>query len=345
MDEKEGDIKKLEREYRAKCSLYERFCEAIVIQLDELFSLHKIPVSVQIEYRVKEWKSILDNIEKYKAMPKALNEINDLAGIRIVLIFRRDVDKVCKIVEKVFKILDKEDKSKGLAENKFGYGSIHYNLQLPKRWYSLPTMNTLKNLQAELQIRTASQHIWAVVSHYLQYKNENDVPISLQRSINRVAALLETVDNDFEQVLIERDKYQKRTKNKLSKKETLNTDLLAEVLNKLFPKENKSEHEAYASLLEDLRAFNINNAEQLEHIITKHLDKVIEYEKKTVELRSNEIKEGKRLLSKITCERIQRGVFFTHIGLTRRTLRAEFGDKFSAYRTQKIKTGIEQRRK
>jgi ppGpp synthetase/RelA/SpoT-type nucleotidyltranferase len=65
----------------------------------------------------------------------------------------------------------------------------------------------------ELQLRTLAQHIWAVASHKLQYKREASVPVPIRRSINRVSALLEMVDLEFDRVLLEREQYVPATRD------------------------------------------------------------------------------------------------------------------------------------
>jgi len=319
---------KLELEYKEKHFLYNRFCSELVKQLGELLSQANISIAFPIESRVKSWTSICEKCERYKITPQSLNEIEDFAGIRIILIFIRDLRKTCNIVEGNFKVLKKEDVTKRLEENKFGYSSIHYILTPPPGWFSLPSLKNTKSFKAEVQVRTVSQHIWATASHILQYKREKDVPIPLQRSINRVAALLETVDLEFERVLSDRGLYIEKIEK--VEDEILNTDSLRKTLEKLLPKENSDLHEKFSELLEDLRVFGITIVKELEVIIKNHWDKVKEEEAMMLLKQKKILERGEPLIG-TSEERTHKGVFYTHVGLTRCALTEEFGVKFREY--------------
>jgi len=319
---------KLELEYKEKHFLYNKFCSEIVKQLEEILSQANISTAFPIESREKSWTSICEKCERDKITPKNLDEIEDIAGVRVILLFIRDLDKTCGIIEENFKVLKKEDITERLEENKFGYSSIHYILTPPKGWFSLPSLKDLKGFKAEVQVRTASQHIWAAASHILQYKREKDVPIPLQRSINRAAALLETVDLEFERVLSERGLYIKTIEK--VKDEALNTDSLRKTLERLLPKENLFLHDKYSELLVDLGTFGVTKVKELEEIIKNSWDRVKEEEASLFLARKEEFEKNIPLTG-TSKARIRKGVFYTHVGLTRVALRVEFGKQFEDY--------------
>jgi hypothetical protein len=51
---------------------------------------------------------------------------------------------------------------------------------------------------AEIQVRSILQHSWASISHGLDYKTDEAVPEEVRRQLFRVAALLETGDELFD---------------------------------------------------------------------------------------------------------------------------------------------------
>lgn len=315
----------LKKAYSKKIELYEKFCDELGLQLKEFLIQADIATAFPIELRVKSWESICDKCERHKITPGSLVEIDDLAGLRIILLFKRDLERTCEIIEKKFKIIKKEDASQRLANNKFGYGSIHYYIQPPSSWFNVPTLSRLKGLNAEVQLRTASQHIWAAASHILQYKREKDVPVPIRRSINRAAALLETVDLEFERVLIERGEYIQQLKE-IPEDEPLNIDSLRMKLEELLPIENLDKPELYHDLLEDLRYFEIITVSELESIIKKNWDSIVQKEIEAV----NGAKAAQKSKGKAygtTDERTKKGVFYTHVGLTRKALECEAGSK------------------
>ena len=321
---KEYSLDKFRKKYDEKKHIYHKLCHELTIQLQELLERNRIQTAFPIESRIKSWESIQKNCEHDNLKPKQLSEVKDIVGLRIILLFKRDLYKTQNIIKKNFIIHEFEDTSKRLGVNQFGYGSIHYILSPPDDWCSVPTLQGLKGLIAEVQVRTATQHIWAASSHLLQYKKELDVPIPLRRSINRVAALLETVDLEFDRVLIDRDQYIEEIKI-TDEKLPLNSDILKRIIDEISPLENKEGNENYARLLDELRNRNITLVHQLRNILTKHKDAVIEYDKETVGRKLYEIAGGE-LPSGFYRERLKKGVYFNHEGLCRIAVQMELGE-------------------
>ena len=229
-------------------------------------------MGVPLESRVKSWDSIAEKIERTSLKLKGIKQLNDLVGLRLMLLFRRDVTRVCELISTNFTVVSQEDTSQRLAETEFGYQSLHYIIKLPEDWLSVPTLREFDDFQAEIQVRTLAQHIWAAGSHILQYKREVSVPPPVRRSIYRVSALLETVDLEFERVLDERESYISELRADKSRDEPLNVDLVAKILDERLPQENKMEAEPYSELLEELHHFHIDSAKRLTELIGKHLE-------------------------------------------------------------------------
>ena len=324
----EFSINELQVEYQEKQPLYEKLCSEIITQLSELVNDAKVATAFPIEFRVKSWNSIYAKCERNNLNPNDLGEISDVAGIRIILLFKRDLDKICETIEQNFKIVKKEDTRLRLGSDQFGYGSIHYDLAPHESWLHVPTIRRLQGLQCEVQVRTASQHIWASSSHLLQYKQESDVPNPIRRSINRVAALLETVDLEFERVLDERENYIEQIEN-IDENEILNSDTLRRVLDKTLPEANKF-LENYALLLHELRALNVSTIKELEDIIKRNWNEVGKLEEIIVTSNGVNVEINDQKFTKTkTIDGRGEGVFFTHAGLLRQILRHEYGsDKY-----------------
>ena len=321
-----GDIQTLRSEYDLKKSQYEKLCNEIKAQLSELLRREHIALALPIESRVKPWESISQKCERRNVIPAALGEMGDIAGLRTVLLFRRDQGKVCEIIQKHFEVLEVEDTANRLSADQFGYGSVHFNVKPKAEWLVVPTLSELQGLQAEIQVRTASQHIWAEASHALQYKRESHVPQPLRRAINRVAALLETVDLEFERVLSGRETYVDELST-FEGAQPLNTDVLEKILTEELPPENKGVDENFSELLDDLIAFNVDGTKSLKVLLERHYDAILAADRAQVQNR----KKYEYDYTDVETERLDKGVFFTHAGLTRSALREEFGDDFDTY--------------
>lgn len=314
-------MSRLLSEYQSLNGVLESFRGELVLQLQALLAGDSIETAVPIESRVKAWASIQDKCARTGLEPKSVAEVPDLVGLRVILLFRRDVRRVCSLLDSHLLVHETEEVESRLAPDQFGYSSTHYIVEAPANWLGVPTLAGFGGLRAEIQVRTASQHIWAAASHLLQYKNEQDVPSPIRRSINRVSALLETVDLEFERVLEERGSYM----SEVVEDGELNTDSLRRLLEAHLPSENRGDRESYSELLGELRTFGVESLADAESLVVRHLASALESEREQVELRSYPLDPDDDR------DRAARGVYFTHTGLAREMMRAAFGSDYEQY--------------
>ena len=326
------ELKKLEENYRACSAIAEQFLLAVNEQLLRLLDEKKIHLGCPVEKRIKTWQSIAEKCERKTLQISGVIDLDDLVGVRLVLLFRRDVQTTCEMIENQFQIVSSEDTALRLTDEQFGYGSVHYIARFPESWMNVPTLKPFRNFKVEIQVRTLAQHMWAAASHTLQYKQESSVPPPLRRSIHRASALLETVDLEFERLLGEKDAYIKSLPDTPGD-DLLNVDSLEKILDRLLPKQNKDDAipEPFAELLTDLAHFGVTTSDHLEKLVGKHLKEVLETEAKYVKQSPVPVRDN----SPRGFTRRVRGVFFTHAGLTRRVLSEAFGKKWLDYSSKK----------
>ena len=121
----------------------------------------------------------------------------DVVGLRIVCLFHSDVKEIGVIVKKNFEIIEEDDKINSVDVDIFGYMSLHYKAKL-KDVSSDSYYKNIKDIPFEIQIRTVAQDAWASISHYLDYKNESEIPIQLKRDFHALSGLFYVADTHFE---------------------------------------------------------------------------------------------------------------------------------------------------
>lgn len=296
----------LEDQYRDCRDRASRFRDALITQLETLLEKNALTLAVPLDGRVKTWSSILEKIHRKSMAIERVLDLDDLIGVRIILLFRRDLKTVNDLLLNNFDVISAENAADRLSETQFGYQSQHYIVRFPEEWLKLPSYAQYRELKTEIQLRTAAQHIWAASSHKLQYKHEASVPLPLLRAIHRVSALLETVDLEFDRLLTEREKYVASEVRQDSDKELLNVESLQKITAELLPAENKHEDEEYDELLVDLIHFNYCKESDLRALICNNLNDA---------LREDANEASKYGMNK----------YFNHVGLTRQSLSFEVG--------------------
>jgi len=330
--DRSANLSSIETEYRSIYPIAEHFCTELSHQMSKLVENEHIILGFPIQHRVKLWTSLAEKFERVNLKATSVKDVQDLVGLRLILLFKRDVAKVSALIEKNFRVIRKYDTQERLKDDQFGYTSTHFIIELTENWLAVPTLAAMRGLRAELQIRTVAQHIWAEVSHVLQYKQKESTPPTVTRAIYRVSALLETVDLEFERVLEQRSAYRAEI-DVSGTKDSLNVDLLATTLDSLLPRQNKSGDEDYAQLLTDLSNFEIKTQQQLVDLINKYRAAVERVEERLVIENQLRLTQGDPVVG-TSRERTTAGVFYTHAGLTRAALNQEFGEAWEHYITE-----------
>ena len=187
------------RQYRELLPAYQSFAFRLENLLADVLKVEGIRAHFT-ESRAKTPESLEEKISRPgKSYNDPLKQIPDLVGVRVVLYYQDDVEKVGDLIKREFTVIEVE-RSHQINEyspDQFGYLSIHYLVCLNKARADLIEWKATASFRAEIQVRTVLQHSWAAISHALQYKREGDVPISLRRKLFRLAGLFELADEEF----------------------------------------------------------------------------------------------------------------------------------------------------
>ena len=181
-----------------------RLASEVAYQLESVLRNAEIEVAA-VTYRAKTLDSFIEKLDR-KTYDDPLNEITDLAGVRVVHLYLSDFARIESIINEEFCVLEKVDKLAEHGEDRFGYGARHFLVRLGDK-FAGARYDDLKSLTCEIQVRTALQDAWAIISHHLIYKRESDVPSALKRRINSLAGLFETADDQFEHIRNDRSEY------------------------------------------------------------------------------------------------------------------------------------------
>ena len=133
--------------------------------------------------RVKEVSSILEKANKFGIPLNRLEqEVEDIAGIRIMCQFVDDIDKVIELIRlrKDMQILYEKDYVNNVKGS--GYRSYHMIIKYP-----VNMVEGQKEILAEFQIRTLAMNFWATIEHSLNYKYKKNIPDNIKVKLKKAA--------------------------------------------------------------------------------------------------------------------------------------------------------------
>ncbi len=178
-------------------NLYESAAKQLSLKFEVLNSefnvLYKRNPIHHIESRVKSSESIAAKLIK-RGLPitieSAKNNINDIAGVRVVCNYIDDVYSVAEMFrrQRDVEILKLQDYIKNPNYN--GYRSLHLDICVP-----VYLSDRTEYVRAEIQIRTIAMDFWASLEHDIRYKaDKSRLPLGINEEMYDCADRIAEID-------------------------------------------------------------------------------------------------------------------------------------------------------
>ena len=236
---------------------YELAVRDLIVKFEHIISEHRendlySPIE-QVSGRVKSVSSILEKMQrKHIPMERMEEEVEDIAGIRIICQFEEDIETVASLIQNRSDMTIKSEKNYLKHVKQSGYRSLHLII-----YYTVETLNGPRKLQAEIQIRTMAMDFWATIEHSLQYKYKGDMPPHVAERLTNAADAIILLDQEMSSVRDEIMDAQNSSQ--------MQSNLVKDILNNI---ENlyrvSSEREITKIQTEFLRVFHTKDLKQLE---------------------------------------------------------------------------------
>ena len=236
---------------------YELAVRELIVKFEHIISEHRendlySPIE-QVSGRVKSVSSILEKMQrKHIPMERMEEEVEDIAGIRIICQFEEDIETVASLIQNRSDMTIKSEKNYLKHVKQSGYSSLHLII-----YYTVETLNGPRKLQAEIQIRTMAMDFWATIEHSLQYKYKGDMPPHVAERLTNAADAIILLDQEMSSVRDEIMDAQNSSQ--------MQSNLVKDILNNI---ENlyrvSSEREITKIQTEFLRVFHTKDLKQLE---------------------------------------------------------------------------------
>ncbi len=189
IEEKAKDITKIMSYYR--CAMMEIETKFKVLNIEYSLKNDRNPIS-SIKSRLKDMQSIRGKFER-KGIQMSLsaleNEINDIAGVRVICSFPADVYEIAQSLLKQddVRLIEMKDYIKNPKPN--GYRSLHIIVEIP-----IFLSAEKKMMKVEIQLRTIAMDFWASLEHQLRYKKDVEFTEEMARELMECASISSNLD-------------------------------------------------------------------------------------------------------------------------------------------------------
>lgn len=146
--------------------------------------------------RVKSVESIQEKmVLRGVLLENIAQDIQDIAGLRIMVQFVDDVDEVLQLLRQRhdLKIVQERDYIRHMKSS--GYRSYHVVVEYP-----VDTIDGQKTVLAEIQIRTLAMNFWATIEHSLNYKYRGDFPEDIKQRLEVTAKIALELDEEMRKI-------------------------------------------------------------------------------------------------------------------------------------------------
>ena len=195
-----------EKEFEILMNIYQRACDKVLEMVNgvkvEYNSIFNKNIINHTTSRIKAPKSIITKMKKknldlnYKNL---VNNINDVAGVRVVCPVKDDVYTMVSIIGKIpnWNLIAEKDYIKN--PKKSGYSGYHMIVEVPVKIFDSYLKNQIF-VKVEIQIRTMAMDFWAENEHKMKYKSSKKISFFDSRRLEFYAKAIKFIDNKLAKI-------------------------------------------------------------------------------------------------------------------------------------------------
>ena len=151
-----------------------------------------------IESRLKSTASIIAKLQNRNyavTLDSAKQNINDIAGIRVVCSYIDDVYAVAEMLLRQSDVRLVQTQDYIQHPNFNGYRSLHLDIQIP-----IYLSDHTEHVNVEVQLRTVAMDFWASLEHDLRYKSQKDIPARISQEMRDAAQAIASIDRQMQAI-------------------------------------------------------------------------------------------------------------------------------------------------
>lgn len=167
--------------------------------LDDEFQMrHKRNPIHHMQCRMKTIQSMMEKLRRKNyavSMESAVENLHDIAGIRVICSYVKDVYTVARLLtgQDDVKLLETRDYIQSPKAN--GYRSLHLIIEVP-----VFLQDGRIGVPVEVQLRTIAMDFWASLEHAMRYKAQGSVPADICEELHQAGTDIALLDERMQSI-------------------------------------------------------------------------------------------------------------------------------------------------
>jgi len=195
-------INVLNKDFEKLMEIYNQARQSLTFQMEMLKEALKqycgYDVINNITSRIKSPESIINKMKKKNLeinYQNLIENINDIAGVRVICTFKDDVEQVKKIIRRMqtIEILNEKDYIKN--PKKSGYSAYHIIVELPMKYEGQDIY-----VKAEIQICTMAMNFWSTAEHKIKYKKRGKLSKIDSKKMEMYAKIINKIEEKIRKI-------------------------------------------------------------------------------------------------------------------------------------------------
>lgn len=151
-----------------------------------------------IKSRIKSPESIAEKLRRKGiefSLENIVENINDIAGVRVICSFVDDIYKVAEmfVSQDDIRLVEVRDYIKNPKPN--GYRSYHMIVEVPVFFAQFR-----RNMKVEVQLRTIAMDFWASLEHKMHYKKDLEGSEDIVERLRKCAEVISSTDEEMQEI-------------------------------------------------------------------------------------------------------------------------------------------------
>ena len=192
----------LRAEYGEECNKYQAALDLVSVRLENVLTLTKEGREIvhdPLIKRIKTFESALQKAARKTGKEEGeitiqdiTREVQDIAGIRLVVLTRHDIEIIAQRIKNLPGISDLKIRDYVKKPKDSGYKSFHLKVKV-----EIMTDDGNVGIPVEIQLRTYCMHMWAQVEHMIyKYPEERTGKFdTFRKLLGQISVLIDKIED------------------------------------------------------------------------------------------------------------------------------------------------------